>query len=235
MSILPIEAPRLYQRIAGELARLIESGTFEAGGRLPAERDLARQMQVSRSSLREALSVLELEGRVEIRMGSGVYVAPRDKARASRPVLSEASPFDISRTRRLVEGEAAALAARHANAAQIKAIAHAFARLAAQLRARHGGSPADRDFHLCVARASGNAALAKVIEQLWDERSGPLDTRMDELFVHHDHKRDKIGEHRAVLEAIRARDPVEARRAMRRHLDSVARQWLAKVSGEGPA
>ena len=232
MSIKPIAAPRLYQRIAEEIARLIDAGTFAVGARLPAERELASQLQVSRSSLREALSVLELQGRVEIKLGSGVYVAGNKRRSKAPPALSEASPFDISRTRRLVEGEAAALAARHATPAQIKVIEKAFTRLAADLKARKAMSPADRDFHMAIARASDNAALAKVIEQLWDERSGPLDTRMDELFVFPDEKRDKAGEHRAVLDAIRRRDAVGARRAMRGHLESVARQWMAKLSAE---
>ena len=64
MSIKPIAAPRLYQRIADEIARLIASGAFKSGARLPAERELAKQMQVSRSSLREALSSLEMSGHV---------------------------------------------------------------------------------------------------------------------------------------------------------------------------
>ena len=233
MPIKPITAPRLYQRIAEEIERLMDGGTFKAGERLPAERALASQLQVSRSSLREALSALELQGRVEIRVGSGVYVSARRRLARPQPPSSSASPFEISRARRLIEGEAAALAARHATPAQIKALQKAFTRLAADLRARKAMSPADRQFHLCVAQASGNAALVKVIEQLWNERSGPLDTRMDELFVFPDDKRDKIGEHRAVLDAIVGRDPAGAKRAMRGHLESVARQWMASLSRRG--
>ena len=77
MSIQPIAAPRLYQRIAEAIAGLIDAGEFAPGDRLPAERDLARKLRVSRASLREALSALELDGYVEIRVGSGVYVQPR--------------------------------------------------------------------------------------------------------------------------------------------------------------
>ena len=231
MPIKPIAAPRLYQRIAEEIGHLIDAGTFAVGARLPAERELASQLQVSRSSLREALSALELQGRVEIRVGSGVYVSARRRRARTQPPSSSASPFEISRARRLIEGEAAALAARHATPAQIKAIRKAFTRLAADLRARKAMSPADREFHLCIAQASGNAALAQVIAQLWDQRSGPLDTRMDELFVFPDDKRDKIGEYREVLDAIVRRDPAGAKRAMRGHLESVARQWMASLSG----
>ena len=62
MSIQPIRAPRLHERIAQEIAQLIAAGTFKPGTRLPAERQLAQSLKVSRSSLREALSALELQG-----------------------------------------------------------------------------------------------------------------------------------------------------------------------------
>lgn len=226
MSIKPIAAPRLYQRIADEIARLIDAGTFAPGERLPAERTLARQMRVSRSSLREALSALELSGHVEIRLGSGIYVRQgrRAKARADR---SGTSPFDVLRARRLVEGETAALAARHATPAQVALMTRSFERLARDMRANRTQSAADREFHLCIARASGNSALALVVERLWAEGGQPLDVRMEELFVTRGRKRDNIAEHRAVLDAIRERDAPAARRAMRRHLANAERQRLS--------
>ncbi|NDB00210.1 MAG: FadR family transcriptional regulator, partial [Betaproteobacteria bacterium] len=113
MSFKPIASPRLYQRIADEIASLIDSGSFKPGERLPAERELAQKMQVSRSSLREALSSLEMSRHVEIRLGSGVYVRAGRRKKA-QPSADHASPFDVLRARRLVEGETAALAAKNA-------------------------------------------------------------------------------------------------------------------------
>jgi DNA-binding FadR family transcriptional regulator len=236
VSIQPIAAPRLYQRIAQELARLIDDGTFKAGSRLPAERDLARSLGVSRSSLREALGALELEGRIMIRIGSGAYVAslPRRGAVRERP-QAEVSPFDVLRTRRLVESEAAALAARHATPAQLKAMTSAFRRLAADMRANRTQSAADREFHLCIAAASGNSALALVVERLWDEGGQPLNARMEELFVSRGRKRDNIAEHQAVLDAIRRGDAAAARRAMRVHLANAERQRLVLLRRRAPA
>jgi len=227
--IEPIAAPRLYQRIAEEIARLIDAGTFRPGDRLPAERDLARSLDVSRSSLREALSALEIDGRVTIKVGSGAYVAtPKlrggggGRARKS----AEISPFDVLRTRRLVEVEAAALAARHATPAQIAAMGTAFERLAEEMRANRMQSAADRDFHVCIANASGNSALALVVERLWAEGGQPLNVRIEALFVTRGRKRDNIAEHRAVLDAIRNHDPAAARRAMRAHLTNAERQRM---------
>lgn len=241
MRIKPIAEPRLYQRIAGELSRLIDDGTFAPGARLPPERSLARSLAVSRSSLREALSLLELDGRIEIRVGSGAYVLarkspPRHRGRRARvDAAGETSPLDVLHVRRLVEAEAAALAARHATGRQIEGIVAAFERLARQMQANRPRPSADRDFHLCIADASGNTALAQVIALLWAEGEQPLSTRMEELFVSAGRRRDSIGEHQAILEAIRRRDPAAARRAMNVHLLHAHRQRLVilrKTNGD---
>jgi DNA-binding FadR family transcriptional regulator len=233
VSIEPIAAPRLYQRIAEEIGRLIDTGVFAPGERLPAERSLARSLKVSRSSLREALGALEMQGRVSIRVGSGVYVATAAPRRAARPKPpASLSPFDVLRARQLVESEAAALAARHATAAQVEAMAEAFERLAADMRANRPRSPSDRDFHLRIAAACGNSALEMLVERLWREESAALSERIGELFVTRGRRRDNIAEHRAVLEAIRARDAAAARLAMRRHLRNAERQRMVLL-GEG--
>ena len=74
MPFQSIEPRRLYRQIADQIRALIKSGEFPAGSRLPPERDLARQLGVSRPSVREALIALEVEGMVEVRIGSGIYV-----------------------------------------------------------------------------------------------------------------------------------------------------------------
>jgi DNA-binding FadR family transcriptional regulator len=248
MSIKPIAAPRLYQRIAEAIADLIEAGEFEAGNRLPPERELARKFGVSRASLREALSALELEGYVEIRMGSGVYVRPRPYGKCkgrrggkrsgrSMTILNdkapEVSPFDILRARRLIEAETAALAARNATSAQIAAIESAFARLATDMQADKMRSEGDRLFHVRIAAAAGNTALAAIVRDLWAAWHRPINARLEALFVTMARRRDNIGEHRRILDAILARDPAAARAAMRRHLVNAERQRLALVRKGG--
>jgi len=230
MSIQPIAAPRLYQRIAETIAGLIEGGEFVTGDRLPAERDLARRLGVSRASLREALSALELEGYVQIRVGSGVYV--RARRRRIRPTAfrfrtAEVSPFDMLRARRLIEAETAALAARHATRAQIEAIEAAFARLAQDMLASKTRSEGDRLFHVRIAEAAGNTALAEIVRHLWAGWQQPLNARLEALFVTMRRRRDNVGEHRRILDAIRAGDPAAARTAMRRHLINAERQRMA--------
>lgn len=229
MAIKPIAASRLYQHIADEIGRLIDAGEFGPGDRLPGERDLARKLAVSRSSLREALSALEIAGRVTIKLGSGVYVraARRTRTAASTGAKGEISPFDVLRARRLVEAEAAALAARHATARQIAGIGAAFTRLSAQMLGDRRLPDGDRQFHVRIAEASGNSALAKLVHALWEEQRHPLSARIEALFVTPLRRHDNIAEHRAILDAIRGRDPVAARSAMRLHIRNAERQRLA--------
>jgi GntR family transcriptional repressor for pyruvate dehydrogenase complex len=264
MSIQPIKPARLHERIAQEISQLITAGSFKPGARLPAERQLAQSLKVSRSSLREALSALELQGVLEIRVGSGAYVRRRPVASEVGPVTAgaaaperkdsspptgpvseaasaagtprpedELSPFDVLRARRIVEPEAAAVAARHATPAQRAALAQAFEVLQREMRTQPAHSVADRDFHVLIARASGNAALAMVVERLWQESLGPLGQRMEALYVTRGRRRDNIDEHRAILEAVVTGQATRARQAMRRHLLLAERQRMRELGRDG--
>src|SRR5947209_3168336 len=112
MPLQAIGSQRLYRQIAGQVRALITEGEFPTGSRLPAERDLARQLGVSRPSVREALIALEVEGWVEVRTGSGIYVQePRTAAPASRSApapghpAADWGPLEVMRARELVEAE----------------------------------------------------------------------------------------------------------------------------------
>src|SRR5438067_7978224 len=106
MPLQIVEPQRLYRQIAEQLRAAIASGDFPPGSRLPAERDLAKQLGVSRPSVREALIALEVEGWVEVRTGSGVYVLDRPPPERSRKVpAAEWGPLELIRARRVIEGE----------------------------------------------------------------------------------------------------------------------------------
>src|SRR5512141_848960 len=120
MPLQAVESRRLYRQIADQIAALIEKGEYGAGERLPPERDLAKQLGVSRPSVREALIALEVEGYVEVRVGSGVYVLGAPPERGS-PLAADSGPFELIRARWIIEAECAALAAKNATRAQMKA------------------------------------------------------------------------------------------------------------------
>jgi len=224
MPLQAVDSRRLYRQIADQITALIEGGEYAAGARLPPERDLARQLGVSRPSVREALIALEVEGYVEVRVGSGVYVrAPN--APHSEPLAADSGPFELIGARRLVEGECAALAARNATRAQVRAIEEA---LEAMARERGRGVmplSSDRRFHMRIAEASGNSALVLVVRTLWDQRTGPLFLRLEHHFDTPELWNAAIREHREVYNAIARRDATAARTAMRRHMDRAARRF----------
>lgn len=225
MPFQSIEPRRLYRQIADQIRALVRSGEFNAGSRLPPERDLARQLGVSRPSVREALIALEVEGLVDVRIGSGIYVRAPDDAAAADAPEAMAGPFELLRARYVIESECAALAAKSAKRAQVQAIEEALEEMDRETEAGRQPLPSDRLFHLRIAEATGNGALVHVVKQLWDERTGELFTRLEHHYDSPELWRTAMSEHRAVLKSIAARDPDGARSAMQRHLNQAYKRF----------
>ena len=220
MPLQPLEPQRLYRQIAEQLRAGMLSGEYAVGSRLPAERDLAVQLGVSRPSVREALIALEVEGWVEVRTGSGIYVLARGQGSQGTPVAAaEWGPLELIRARRVVEGETAALAATLAQPAHLAAMDQA---LQTMREAAALGQPplaGDRAFHSAIVQACGNAVLVETVHGFWDARRGPLFTRLGGYFETPRSWRTALKEHQAILAAIRAQDPAAARTAMHAHMD----------------
>lgn len=222
----PPEAKRLYQVVASQIRQLIAAGHFPPLSRLPAERELAQLLGVSRPSLREALIALEIGGSVEVRMGSGIYVTSRaEKAPSQEGGLGE-SPSEIMQARIAVEGAVIVLATARASE-------QAVAELAALLEAmRHridaGESPLEQDrrFHLAIAALAGNSVLGRLVGDLFDARHSGIHQLLSSKFDSDKTWRVALAEHEAIVTALEARDPLRAEAAMRMHLQSSADRWL---------
>lgn len=226
MPIQSIEPRRLYRQIADQIRTLIRAGEFSAGARLPPERDLARQLGVSRPSVREALIALEVEGLVEVRIGSGIYVLDAMRnggGNAEHQAL--AGPFELLRARWVVEGECAALAAKSARKAQIAAIDESLELMQKEMEGDTPAVNADRLFHLRVAEGTGNSALVQVVRMLWEDRAGPLYKQLEHHYDSPELWDAALAEHRAVVKAIAAREPAAARAAMQRHLNQAYKRF----------
>src|SRR5690349_151412 len=163
--LLPLQAVeprRLYRQIAEQIAQLIASGEFLPGSRLPAERELAASLGVSRASVREAIISLEIGGLVEVRVGTGIFVTriagPRQTAGDEGP-----GPFELLDARKLIEGEIAALAAAHSQPSDIDALRHSVRDMEAAIGDFAQREAIDREFHLRVAKATGNGSLELVV------------------------------------------------------------------------
>jgi DNA-binding FadR family transcriptional regulator len=227
MPLQAVDNRRLYRQIADQIAALIEKGEYGAGQRLPPERDLAKQLGVSRPSVREALIALEVEGYVEVRVGSGVYVVGRGAGARAEPLPADSGPFELIRARWLIEAECAALAARQATKAQIRAMEEALDQMDSDRERGVMPLAADRAFHLRIAEASGNSALALVVKTLWDQRTGPLFLRLEHHFDTPALWAVAIREHREIVAAIARHEASAARAAMRRHMNHAAKRFSA--------
>src|SRR5437763_15771007 len=120
MPLQAVDNRRLYRQIADQIAALIEKGEYGKGQRLPPERGLAKQLGVSRPSVREALIALEVEGYVEVRVGSGVYVVGPQPAEPARAMPADSGPFELIKARWLIEAECAAMAAKAGTRPQLR-------------------------------------------------------------------------------------------------------------------
>lgn len=229
--IQTIEPRRLYRQIADQLRGVIERGEFAVGSRLPPERDLAAQLGVSRPSVREALIALEVEGLVEVRMGSGIYVRAPDPKQALRRVGGE-GPLETLRARQVIESELAALAARHMKKPQIAGLRNALAMMQVDIDAGRMPTRGDRLFHERIAEACDNAVLQRIVGELFDERRGPLYEQLGSHFETSQSWTVAIAEHHAVIDAIASRSPQAAREAMATHLarshDRFTVRWPVK-------
>jgi len=222
----PPEAKRLYQAVASQIRQLIDSGRFPPLSRLPAERELAQILGVSRPSLREALIALEIGGNVEVRMGSGIYVTSRAERAAAQDGALGDSPSEIMEARLAVEGAVIVLAVARAGAGALADLRDLLEAMRGTLAA--GGHPLeeDRAFHLAFATLAGNSVLSRLVGDLFDARHGGIHKALTSKFDSAASWRLALAEHEAILAAVEARDPMRAEAAMRMHLQASADRWL---------
>ncbi len=217
-SLQPIRRVPLYERVADQLRGLIEAERLEPGARLPGERDLALRLGVSRSSVRQGLTVLRVMGLLEIRHGTGIYLLrPADSVIPPIPLGSigdDASLLALSEVREVLESHAARMAARRRTAADLAEAAHAIVEMEAEIAHEEPPVEGDRRFHAALVTAAGNPVLADVLAQL-DPRIR-LITRAS--LERADQPPRSLATHRLIFEAVARQDEDEAEQLMREHL-----------------
>ena len=225
MDLTRHQSPKLYQKVADAIVASIRDGTYLRGTRLPPERELAEEFQVSRATIREAMIALEIRGIAEARRGSGVYIvdAPVPDGGGND---EDIGPFEVTEARRLFEGESAALAAALITDDELRKLEDLLRKMAANID-NSAGEQADRNFHIAIAEATGNSAIASVIETLWDMRfKSPMCMTMFDR-AREAGVQPRHDDHLVIFEALKAHDPKAARRAMHQHLDRVINAILA--------
>ncbi|WP_213957224.1 MULTISPECIES: FadR/GntR family transcriptional regulator [unclassified Variovorax] len=218
----PLTVDRLSDRLAARLSAQIDTGVLRPGDRLPTEQQLALAHGVSRTVVREAVHQLKSRALVQSRQGSGVFVAPSP---VNQPLMFDPTVLDsvqsvvhVVEVRRVLEGEIAALAAERATRSQIAALRRALKGIDDAVAAGQDGVAEDLEFHRVIGESTGNPQfrlLLGFLEQYL--REGMRITRGNEA-RRSDFMVAVQAEHRAIYEAIAARDPVAARHHANEHL-----------------
>src|SRR5579862_3953912 len=220
----PAEEERLYKNLARTLMLKLASGQYAVGDRLPAERGLSTEHKVNRPTVREAIIALEVQGLVEVRVGSGAYV--RRLPGADDAPGFNVTAFELTEARLVIEGESAALAAVHITDSELDELDALVRRIADENLRDQGTENADRSFHLLIARASRNAAIVNTIEELWRLRTSSPASALLYAKARSAKVKPVVEEHGAIARALRTRDPGKARAAMRAHLSAVMNHLL---------
>jgi DNA-binding FadR family transcriptional regulator len=214
------ETRRLHRQIADHLRELIDQGEYPIGGRLPSERELADRLCVSRPSVREALIVLEVEGRIRVNGGSGIYVLESIESgpAGSLDEIAPDDPLDVLHACAVVESAVAAQAATLAEHRHTETLNRILSRMDERGGCADSWIALDREFHLAVAAILGNEVLVRLVGQLFDRRQNrpyrPSAKRLEDAGS----RRRALAEHRAIGAAIAGGDAEGARRAMSLHL-----------------
>ncbi|MEG3640797.1 FCD domain-containing protein [Magnetococcus sp. PR-3] len=228
MSYEPIRQAKISDTIAEQLESLITEGVLEPGEKLPPERDLAQQLEVSRPSLREALHKLETQGFLESRQGGGTYVKRIIEPTFTEPLvqLFSTTPrlaHDYVEFRQSLEGMAAYYAAIRATEADKTIMT---ARFEAMEKAHNFSDPteeaeADADFHLSIAEASHNLVLLHIVRGLFSLLKRGVFFNRKRLYTRKGNRQRLLDQHRAMLESILEGDPEGAQAAAHTHLTFV--------------
>ena len=168
MKLAPIEGqPRLYVRVARRIAELVANGEVKPGEKLPAERRLAEMLQVSRPTIREAMIALEVSGLIDVRTGSGIYVARQSHPQRITLDDEGIGPFELLELRLILEPQASALAAERITDEQLALLQEIFDEMR-----QFSGSPrveeVDARFHVAIAEATENAAITQAVAMAVD-------------------------------------------------------------------
>lgn len=232
---------RLYQQIGLKLKDKITDGDFKVGDKLPPEREIAEQMEVSRSVIRESLIMLELQNIVKVRKGSGVYVinTPDDAHRLMKEQQKieidsedddDVGPFEMLQARQFLESRIAEFAATQVTKNDIFKLREALEMERKHLDDNCLDYDGDEMFHIAIAEATQNSVLCDMVKELWVRREkSSMWRQLHERISDQDYRRRWLADHEKIYMALVRKDAAGAREAMWLHLENV-KQTLFELS-----
>jgi GntR family transcriptional regulator, transcriptional repressor for pyruvate dehydrogenase complex len=232
-----VRSSRLYEQIVQQIEESILNGSLKSGDQLPAERDLARSLGVSRTAVREAVKTLREKGLVEAYSGRGTFITDgtAQAARQSFDLMVKIGQQDgsphLAELRSILEPGIAALAAERVQEEDLAAMREAVGTMDRSQKDPAAYIEADLDFHLALAEAVANPLILSLIDSI----VGLLREQRIKIFnVEGGPQRGQI-HHKRILEAVERRDPEMARGAMRAHLEQVRQDSQVSSGGKSSA
>jgi DNA-binding FadR family transcriptional regulator len=229
--IKPIETKKRYALVIDQIIDLIKQGSFKKGDRLPPERIMAKKLGVSRPSVREAYSALEIAGILESRVGSGTYVQSERindffEKKINDIATKEESPYEIISLRKIIEPEIVALAAKNAKPENISEIESILRKMKSQIKEGQSYTlDTDRMFHIAVAKASGNSVLLHTLQFILDLTEEDLWKKIREQIIKTpEHSIKDIDYHEKVFNCIKNKDIKNARVIMKKHFTAILKE-----------
>lgn len=231
MKLKPVKTRRIYEEIVEQIRLLVSDGQVKAGDKLPSERELAERLQVSRASVREALSALEMMGLLEIRSGEGTYIKQVNIDSVVAPLswvlsMEKDIVLELLEVRKILETQAAVLAAERAGEAELKEMNEALEEMQNDLHMGRLGDTPDLNFHYAIARGTKNKILIRLMNAISDTMLQTLRTSRTKLFESEGIPERLYHEHLSIYQAIKAKESKEARILMLDHLDGVEYEYL---------
>ncbi|MBL4831444.1 MAG: FCD domain-containing protein [Aliivibrio sp.] len=223
------EPKRPYQELGLILRQQLINGDYQIGERLLPERNIAEQLNVSRTVVREAIIMLELENLVEVRKGSGVYVLNiPNKSHGREAIISDdAGPFEMLQARQLLESNIAEFAAIQVTPGDIVKMRAALELEKEEFANNTSDCVGDEQFHLCIAKATQNSVLVDMLKHSWERREqSPMWQKLHSRIIGRDYRKEWLDDHAQILSAMQRKDPIAAKHSMWQHLENVKQRLL---------
>lgn len=226
MELKPIKTRKIYEEVAEQIRKLVSSGHLKPGDRLPSERDLAERLQVSRASVREALSALEMMGLLEARSGEGTYIREVNIESVVAPLawvlsMEKDIVLELLEVRKIFEVQAVGLACERATQDDLQEMESALRVMYQDLQTGQLGEQADHQFHFAIARATHNKILVRLMNAIADTMHRTLKTSRIKLYEGKEMPQRLYEEHISIFRAISEKDSSNASQLMLLHLAGV--------------
>lgn len=219
----PIKNTKVYEQVIDQIKNMIVDGTLKKGDKLPSERELVQELQVSRTSIREALRALEIIGLVECRQGEGNYIKQSFESSLFEPLsimfmLQESSMEEVLDLRKIIEVETAALAARQISDEEIENLSQLINKLK-DTYDEETGVQIDKEFHYEIAKASKNYLILNILITVSSLIDNFIKDARSKILEEEKNKSALIAQHENIFLGLLHHDPKEAADAMRQHLE----------------